>query len=204
MKSVKASDVFWLRQPYHSLLALGLLLGLGGLLLSALYVWGWGRYQLYQEKQTELTEQLVRYQRLVAQRPVLTQQLQAARQQQTVQQAYLTKKAPALAAADLQEFLRQTAEASGGRLISVQGLPPLPEAGFTRVGLKVHISGGIETLQRVIHRLESSLKPALLLGGVVLQSRTVRPPPLPGQPPPVARTELDMHFEVYGYLPPGT
>ncbi len=204
MNPIPPGTAFWWRPPYHGLLAGGLLLGLGGTLLGVPASWGWSRYQLYQEKQAELTDQLLRYQRLIAQRPALVQQLQAVRQQQTVQQAYLARKAPALAAAELQELLRQTAEASGGRLISVQALPPLPEAGVTRIGLKVHISGGIETLQRVVHRLEASLKPALMLNGVVLQSRTVRPPPLPGQPPPATRTELDIHFEVYGYLPPGT
>ncbi len=195
---------FWQRQPYHAVLAAGLLVGLLVLAGWAFNVWGLARYQLYLVKQDELVEQLTRFQRLSRQRPMIEQQLQQAQQQQPVQQAYLAKKPPALAAAELQEFLRQTVEASGGRLISVQSLTPLPDAGFTRVGLKVHVSGGMETIQKVLHRLESNLQPALFLSGVVMQSRVMRPQPLPGQPPPATRTELDMNFDVFGYLPPGT
>ena len=89
------------------------------------------------------------------------------------QAGYLTGDSETLVAAELQNLVRTIVERNGGRLESTQILPPVNEAAFRRVTLRVRMSVGVEGLFRILYDLESML-PYLFVDGLDIVSRERR------------------------------
>lgn len=158
----------------HRLVALLLLL----LLVASVYVFIdriWlGRYQLYQQAQSDLQDQLHRYERLLATREPLEAQLRQIRQERAADEYYLPRTTPTLAATALQQQISQLVQGNGGSLASSQILPAQEEQDrFVRVAVRVQLTGDAETLQRLLYSLESA-EPLLFVDNLQVRSRTVR------------------------------
>lgn len=109
------------------------------------------------------------------------------------QQVYQAETA-ALAGAQLQNELRTLIEAEGGMLLSSgfrQSSEPLP---LTPVSVSVRMQSSTESLLHILRSLEGR-DPALFVDNLVVQSRA-----RPGRPIREAREELDVEFDVTGYL----
>jgi general secretion pathway protein M len=123
----------------------------------------------------------------------------------TQQIGYLNGKTPALAAAEMQDHVKRIIESNGGHLTSIQilqdqqrGEKPTDADQPTRVAIKVQLSGAVETVQKVFYSLESG-QPRVFVDNVYLRSRMGYMMNRPGQPP---QDQLDMRFDLYGYLQP--
>ncbi len=144
-------------------------------------------------------ERVIRYERVAAKAKQIERQLaQIDRQISGQERGYLKGKTRSLAAAEMQEHVKQVVESSGGRLNSIQILPGKENEDDQRapVSLKVQMTGSTETVQKVFYNLEAGL-PRLFLDQVYLRGRAgyqFRP----GRP---QADELDIRFTLQGYLP---
>lgn len=105
---------------------------------------------------------------------------------------YLKGSTAALASAELQDAVKQTIEAQGGRVLSANPLAPKEEAGYRVVAATVMLNVNNVNLRRVLHALESQ-QPYVFLDNLTIRSHTpagFRPPP-GGQEP-----DLHVQFDV--------
>jgi general secretion pathway protein M len=108
---------------------------------------------------------------------------------------FLEEKLPALAAADLQHYIKGVIETHQGSLVSAQPVSETSQELFPKVTVKIHLRGNITTLQQALYQLESS-RPRLFLDNVVIQKRN----------PVATRTNqkdadlLEVRLDVSGYV----
>ena len=195
--------------PEHQrMVALGLLLlTLVGvyMLVDRLIV---DRYRYYRTNVEQLTDRLQRLNGMLATRQTLESQIQQINQDNAVDAFYMRSASPTLAATELQQLVRDTVEGKGGNLVSTQILPVKTEGKFSKVAIKVQMTGNTQALQQVLYELESA-RPLLFVGNLQIRARPVRQPrsrrrrnskQQPPSPPPVKRVLLTTHFELAGYM----
>jgi general secretion pathway protein M len=156
-------------------------------------------HQDYNQRVEQLQERLAGFQRIAASQQSLDKAYKQLRRTVAVQNSgYVNGETEALAAAEMQGYVKRIVEENGGHLTSIQILSdnetdePAP-----RIALKVQITGAIETVQKVFYALESG-QPYVFLEDVYLHSRsayTFRP----NQP---QLLQMDIRFNLYSYLQP--
>ncbi len=102
---------------------------------------------------------------------------------------YLKGTTAALASAELQDTVKQSIEAQGGRVISANPLPPKEESGYRVVGATVMLNVNNVNLRRVLHALESQ-QPYVFLDNLTIRSHTPA-----GFKPPPGGLEPDLHVQ---------
>lgn len=110
----------------------------------------------YYEQRQELTFRLEKSKQIVARKESVMENIESIKQQYIKQNYFSTQNTVALASADLQRFIKMTISAAGGQLTSTQVLPSKQEEGFNKITLKVRMSGDVEILREVLHKIESS------------------------------------------------
>lgn len=100
-----------------------------------------------------------------------------------------------LAAADLQNRLKSAIETAHGELRSVQTLPSRVEGGFRRVTIRGQARLKIAGLRHALYDLESS-SPLLFLDNLEIDAR----PDRSGRPGAAEDPNLDVRFDLYGYM----
>lgn len=183
----------------HRLAALLLLLCVGGALYLAVDQWLVGRYRYYQNSLERHQERLAQLERMAATREPVQQLIAKIQQDRNVNAQYLPQSAPALAAAELQQRIKAVVEAAGGTLQSTQALPPVEEGGAVKVAISAIMNGDTGSLQQVLHNLESQT-PLLFVDNLELSARATRPRLSGGRYASYTRMQLNVQFEVAGYL----
>jgi general secretion pathway protein M len=150
----------------------------------------------YEEVIEQSEDRLARYQRLIADKDDLKRRLDTLQSASSAQDFYLSNTAPTLAAAELQEHVKQVIDANRGTLLSTQIMPERPEGQLVRVTVKVAMRGAIETLQKVFHRLEGG-RPFLFLDDVFVRAYSLR------RGNQMTVSEMEIRFDVSGYIRPG-
>ena len=135
------------------LLAILLLVLVIGAIYRLAVLPAWDRYANQRDDISNKENQLVRLGQIAAQAQGARRQLQSLESNPDLERLLLRAESPTLAAASLQEQLKEVVERHGGRLTSTQVIPPGSDASFQRVGLKVRMSVNSETAQRVFHEL---------------------------------------------------
>lgn len=158
---------------FHRLAALGLL----ALVLAAGY-WSvqrywFGTYDHYRDNLEQIQSRIQRYNSMLAMRPELERQLQEVQTDHSVDTYYLSEDSPTLAATRLQQQVRQAVESNGGNIISTQILPTASEGLFTRVAIKVQMTGDTDAVQKMLYSLEAS-SPLLFVDNMQIRARTIR------------------------------
>lgn len=196
----------------HRLIALllVLLVVLGGYWLFD-RVW-LGRHAYYADTLAQLQDRLERYNRLLGARDELSGALAQVRQDNSAEVYYLDRAAPPLAATDLQQRVSRAVQSGGGSLSSSQILPATDENGFTRIAIRVQLTGDAETLQKTLYTLETD-QPMLFVDNLQIRSRTVRQRArnirgpdgrlLPPDQRYRTETQIIAQFEVAGYMRKG-
>jgi general secretion pathway protein M len=179
-----------------ALLLLALMIGLLYVLVDRLWM---GQYRLYQTNAERLQDRLHNLQRLTTARPELEKAIQSIRDDQRTAAYFLPPAPPTLAAADLQQRVKNLVEGSGGSLLSVQALPAIEEGGMVRVAVSITLQSNIDSLQKTLHTLESQV-PLLFVDNVEVTARQIRPRLPDGSVAPYTRVQLNGLFEVSGYL----
>ncbi len=140
---------------------------------------------------------LQRYHDLAARRADLSERL--ARQEEALAEAtgYLEGTSDALAAASLQDRVKDVVEAAGGTLRSTQILPAKEvEAapGVRRVALRLRLIVSIEALEEILYELETG-QPYLFVGDLSIRNQKRRRRRNEADQEPL----LDVGLEVFGY-----
>ncbi len=183
----------------HRLAALALLLLVGGALYLVVDQVLVGRYHYYQSLLEQHQGRLAQLERMAATREPVQQLIAKIQQDRNVTAQYLPQSAPALAAAELQQRLKAVVEAAGGTLQSTQALPPIEEGGAVKVTISATMNGDARSLQKVLYDLESQT-PLLFVDNLELSARATRPRLPSGRYATYTRMQLNVQFEVSGYL----
>ncbi|GGO80137.1 hypothetical protein GCM10011348_16170 [Marinobacterium nitratireducens] len=184
-------------------LALGLLIIVLLLLISFVIRPLVSNFLAYGERIETLENQLQIYQRLaqgLEQDEARLSELKAA---EPVTDQYLPENKPALAAAQLQQFLHRQIGRQGGQVISTQIISSDEDGPLQPISIQVHMRGEIEDLVDLFYSLESG-KPALFTDNVTVlanprrQTRVVR---RAGRRVEIGRSvpALDIRFDLTGY-----
>ena len=179
-----------------ALLLLALMMGLFYMLVDRVWI---GQYRLYQTNAERLQDRLHNLQRLATARPELEKAIQSIRDDQRTAAYFLPPAPPTLAAADLQQRVKSLVEGSGGSLLSVQALPAVEEGGVVRVAVSIALQGNVDSLQKMLHSLESQV-PLLFVDNLEVTARQFRPRLPDGSVAPYTRIQLNGQFEVSGYM----
>ena len=157
------------------------------------------RYRFYLERLEQQQGRLEQLERMAASREPIQQLIAKIQQDRNITAQYLPQSAPPLAAADLQQRVKAVVEAAGGTLRSTQALPPVEEGNAVKVAVNATVSGDTEILQKVLYDLESQT-PLLFVDNLEVSARAVRQRLPNGRLAGYSRVQLNIQFEISGYL----
>lgn len=157
------------------------------------------RYRYYEDALEQQQDRLTQIERMAASRESIQRQITQIQQDQGIARQYLPQTAPALAAAELQQRVRGVVEAAGGTLRSTQALPPVEEGGAVKVPVSVTLVGDTGNLERILYDLESQT-PLLFVDNLEISARENRQRLPGGRMGSTTRIQLNVQFEVWGYL----
>lgn len=135
---------------------------------------------------------LARYRAAADEAPALAERLQALAAQGPA--GYLEGADETMTAASLQNRLQMLVAREGGQLKTVQVLPAKPDGSAVRVAVRGQMVASMGSLQRVIYALEAGF---LFIDNLDVRAIGAAPH---GAAEPAADTQLDVRFDVYGYM----
>jgi general secretion pathway protein M len=183
----------------HNIASTGILLTVLTVVFGVLVLPGWAEYSQNAEHLASLQDRLKRYDRLRDQKDQLQKQIAALTQTDAVDsEAFVPGNSPALAAAELQQYLKAMVEAIGARVISTQALPVDESGSFPRITIKVQLKGDIVALHQLFFQIETGA-PAAYLDKLLIQSQRSRTRRRRSQAPTPVVQEVDVRFELSSY-----
>ena len=187
-----SGDPKQLRCLVSALVAVGLLL----LLFMMIVLPWWNKMASYDEEASSIADRIGRYQNLIANKPVLEEQLQALRKNQNQQGIFLTAPTAELAAANLQKQAKDAVSKAGGTLVSTQNLQADGKSAQGKVSVRVRLKGDVGALLGVLHNIESAHPLAFVENLTIKSRRTVKG----RRKNRVTTYSLDVSFDLVGYL----
>ncbi len=108
------------------------------------------------EEKNALSFRFEQHERILARKQSVIDEMESLKSQFTSQNYLSTQNTSALAAAELQEMIKQAIVEAGGQLSSTQGLPVVTKNNFNRIPINVRMTGNSEVLRAVLHKIETS------------------------------------------------
>ncbi len=145
-------------------------------------------YAVLEQRERQTARLLERYRRIVAR----TEAPSAATGTHNLPltEIYLPGESPAQAVAALQDRVKFAAADAGARLGSVEVLAPRADGGLNRQAVRARFTADTQSLQKVLHSLESS-RPLLLLNNLYVRARDTRSD--------TSQLRLDIRIDVVGF-----
>lgn len=185
------------RPGLRRILALAILIAALALIWGVAVVPLQNRFEQYSESISQSRALLARHNQIIASKDVLQANIERIKQSRILKNGFFQARSTEIATADIQKIVKNAVEKSGATLVSVQVLPPEMEKGFQKIGVRVRMSGQINSLQSTLYVLETSW-PLLFIDELDVRVRTSR------------RTRrrqradedghLRIHFDATGYL----
>lgn len=150
---------------------------------------------MFRQSRIQSTELLAKYQRIGSAVEALEVNLAELQIAQASQAGYLPGDSSALAAAELQNHVKNIVRSAGEELRSTQVLPVHEEAGVTRVAIRVQLPIRMQGLQEVLHTLESGM-PFVFIDNIDVRRRKVSRQQLESD----EEVYLDVRFDITGYM----
>ena len=174
------------------LLALVVLL-VGAVLLAPLTLKWWDLH----ETRNSLVFKLQQYQRILANKDSVLADIDNIREQNDGQGYFNSQETDALASAEMQNFIKQTIVDAGGQLSSTQALPVSVKDGFSRITVRVRMTGNSEVLRAVLYKIETSL-PLIIIDQIDIR-------PMRGKRNPTthkieASNDLNVNFQAVSFM----
>lgn len=191
-----AATVPGLGRRVIALLLLSLAVGALYLVVDRVLVAKYRYYRTHLEQQEGRIAQL---ERMAASREPIQRAIAGIRQDPAIATQYLPQSAPSLAAAELQQRVKGIVEAVGGTLRSTQALPPTEEGEAIKVTVSAAMTGDAESLWKILYELEAQT-PLLFVDNLDVTARENRPRLASGRLANYSRIQLNVQFEVSGYL----
>jgi len=148
----------------------------------------------YQSVIDQRVDRLSREQRIISMAPALQKQM-VQLQQLNPARFYLRNNNPVLAAAEIQENAKHLIDANGGKLLSMNILPPKDEGQLTRVGVNVQLTAGLDGVEKLFYGLETAT-PYLFINNLSIRTINAYTPPN-GTAPPL---QLQVQFDLSGFV----
>jgi general secretion pathway protein M len=179
-------------------LALVLLAASSALLYAVLIEPLWTGYEEARQSRLQSAEHLAKYQRRGGAVEALKAELAAVQAAQASRAGYFPGENSSLAAAELQNLVKNTVRSAGGDLRSTQVLPVREEGGVTRVAIQVQLPIPIASLQALLHALESG-RPFVFIDNVDVRRRQAG---LRGRnyDEQIENVYVDVRFDIAGYM----
>lgn len=149
--------------------SLSILLLLLACLLSLILLPWWQKMRFYDDEITKMAARVSNYESVLARKPMLEQQLKEIRERLQRNNYFLQAETPQLAAADLQQKVKQAVESNGGQLVSTQNITDPKQEKLVEVIIRIRMNGGAAVLSRVLHELESGT-PLLMVDNLTIRS----------------------------------
>ena len=153
----------------------------------------WLAHRHYDNALEDIDRRLTRYERLAAARPALERKLEAIRAMGS-RKYFLKASASSLAAAEIQERVRQFVDANGGRLISVQVGQPRDEGRFRQVTVTVQLNASTPVLHKILRAVETA-EPYIFVDSLMVRAQV--PPGFKVQPG--FEPEMFIQLEISGF-----
>jgi general secretion pathway protein M len=155
----------------------------------------WSTHRHYAQTIAELQNRTEIIERMVAAGTGLQSRHQQLRQTQAADRHYLKNETDALAAAELQRLVKRIAVAKKMEVLSIQILPAAQEQGFTRIALKVHMRGTLDSIVQLFYALETG-EPLLFMEDMSLRSHARR-----SRGMGAVEQSLETDFNLVAYVP---
>jgi general secretion pathway protein M len=177
-------------------LAIALLCAAILLPIAAIVVLAWVGHRHYDDAIFKMTRQLKSQSAANASRPQLLQTVEILKAKD-IKKYFLKGGTPALAGAELQEFVKSVAEQNSGRVLSVQTLPHKDVDGYRQLSASVQMSVSVPNLRTILYALESK-EPYVFVDGLKVTSQAgFGFKPAPGAP----EVEHFVQMDVSGIAP---
>jgi general secretion pathway protein M len=147
------------------------------------------------EQIAHLEQLLEGFHRAGGSRAALQARLDQLQDRAASQTAYMGAASDALAAANLQEFVKQLVESNGGRLLSTVILPAHDDPPFRRIAIKVRIIVSTPQARQIFYALDTA-DLLLFVDNVHIRGQQSRP----RRDEVEADVQLDVRFDLYGYM----
>jgi general secretion pathway protein M len=108
------------------------------------------------ETKNNLVFRLQQYEGILAKKEAVIASMANIKQQHEKQGYFNSQKTDALASAEMQEFIKKAIVDAGGQLNSTQALPVSNKDKFSRITVRVRMTGNSEALRAVLYKIETS------------------------------------------------
>lgn len=108
------------------------------------------------EVKNSLVFKLQQYERILAEKETVIASIANLKQQHEKQGYFNSQETDALASAEMQEFIKKAIVDAGGQLSSTQALPVSNKDNFSRITVRVRMTGNSEELRAVLYKIETS------------------------------------------------
>ncbi len=110
----------------------------------------------FNETKNSLVFKLQQYERILANKNSVLASMENIKQQHDQQGYFNSQGTDALASAEMQEFIKKAIVEAGGQLSSTQSIPVSTKGDFTRITVRVRMTGNSEVLRTVLYKIETS------------------------------------------------
>ena len=108
------------------------------------------------ETKNNLVFRLQQYEGILAKKEAVIASMENIKQQHEEQGYFNSQNTDALASAEMQEFIKKAIVEAGGQLSSTQALPVSNKGKFSRITVRVRMTGNSEVLRAVLYKIETS------------------------------------------------
>ena len=137
-------------------LALGLLIAVVLIVSMILIVPLFSKGLALYESKNNLIFRLQQYERILATKNAVIASMAKIKQQHEQEGYFNSQETDALASAEMQAFIKKTIVDAGGQLSSTQALPVSNKDKFSRITVKVRMTGNSQELRAVLYKIETS------------------------------------------------
>ncbi|MGR8998828.1 MAG: type II secretion system protein GspM [Gammaproteobacteria bacterium] len=114
------------------------------------------------ETKNALIFRLQQYDRILARKDAVIASMKQIKAQHQEQGYFNSQSTSALASAEVQEFIKKAIVEAGGQLNSTQVLPVSTKDKFSRITVRVRMTGNTEVLRSVLYKIETS-RPLMII-----------------------------------------
>jgi general secretion pathway protein M len=108
------------------------------------------------ESKESLAFRLQQYEKILAKKSTVMASMETIKSQQAEQGYFNSQDTDALASAEMQNFIKQTIVDAGGQLSSTQAIPVTSQDSFSRITVRIRMTGNSEVLRAVLYKIETS------------------------------------------------
>ena len=139
------------------------------------------------------TELLERYEKALDNEPKLRAEIEDLRKGDGSPNPFLKGDNNQIIAANLQNQVQTLVSGESGDIRSIQVLPETGEDGFEKIGLRVTLTAGIPSMQKIFYDIESSV-PVLFIDNLDVRTNVRR-----RRQDTESTSRIEIRFDVFGY-----